>query len=56
MDSFVESKKEKVEGSERRTFIKKAFYSTPVLVGLGQMVKPSSAHADSTTIPPHPDR
>jgi hypothetical protein len=33
--------------STRRTFLKKAVYSAPVLIALGQLAKPSKAQADS---------
>ena len=32
---------------ERRDFLKKATYSAPVLVALGQFAKPTKVHADS---------
>jgi hypothetical protein len=38
--------------SSRRTFLKKAAYSAPVLVGMGQLVKPTNVHADSTIASP----
>jgi len=33
--------------SKRREFLKKAAYSTPVLLVLGQLTKPTKAQADS---------
>ncbi len=33
--------------SSRRTFLKKATYSAPVLLALGQLAKPTKAQADS---------
>jgi len=33
--------------SKRRKFLKKAVYSAPVLLALGQLAKPTEAHADS---------
>jgi hypothetical protein len=38
----------------RRDFLKKAAYTTPVLIALGQLVKPTDAQADSTIPPPPP--
>ncbi len=35
------------EASTRRTFLKKAVYSAPVLIALGQLAKPTKAQADS---------
>jgi len=37
----------KLETSKRRKFLKKAEYSAPVLLALGQLVKPTKARADS---------
>jgi hypothetical protein len=36
----------------RRSFLKKAAYSAPVLLAMGQLVKPESAHAESQLPPP----
>jgi len=33
--------------NERRTFLKKAVYTAPVLLALGQLAKPTKALADS---------
>lgn len=33
--------------NDRRKFLKKAAYSTPVLFALGQLTKPTKAQADS---------
>lgn len=33
--------------SPRRKFLKKAAYSAPVLLALGQLIKPTKARADS---------
>ena len=35
------------EASRRRQFLKKAAYSAPVLLALGQLAKPTKAEADS---------
>ncbi len=48
---------EKIEKSEiktRRTFLKKLVYSAPLLVEMGQFVKPTHAHADGTGGPEGP--
>ncbi|HFD13683.1 MAG TPA: hypothetical protein ENJ34_00100 [Epsilonproteobacteria bacterium] len=37
---------EKKENS-RRTFLKKAAYTAPIVLTLGQLVKPTKVHADS---------
>jgi len=37
----------KKHGSKRRSFLKKAMWSAPVLTAMGQMLKPSSLHAES---------
>jgi len=54
-DKKVEEKtidtKEKLS---RRKFLKKSVYTTPVLVSLGQLLKPTIAHADSTGGPDGP--
>jgi len=39
---------------KRREFIKKAIYSTPVLLTMGQLLKPTKVHADSTGGPVGP--
>lgn len=36
------------ERLSRRNFLKKSAYSAPVLVALGELVKPKVVHADST--------
>ncbi len=38
--------------SERRHFLKKAAYSAPGLIALGQLIKPVKAKADSTVTGP----
>ena len=43
---------EKKENS-RRTFLKKVAYTAPIILTLGQLVKPTKVHADSGT-PPGP--
>ena len=41
--------------SSRRAFMKKAAYSAPVLMTLGQLVKPEKASADSRVSGPPDD-
>lgn len=43
---------EKKSQKERRNFLKKVAYSAPSLIALGQLVKPTSAHAESNLPPP----
>lgn len=50
-NSDVLNEEEKSKSS-RRTFLKKAAYSAPVLVGMGQLVKPTDGYADSIIDPP----
>lgn len=38
----------------RRSFLKRSAYSAPVLVAMGQLVKPTNIHADGTGGPPPP--
>ena len=38
----------------RRGFLKKAAYSAPVLMTMGQLVKPTNIHADGTGGPEGP--
>ena len=38
--------KSEVSENKRRAFLKKAVYSTPGLIALGQLVKPVHVHAD----------
>jgi len=46
--SEINKKHEVVETpSKRRDFLKKAAYSAPVLMALGQLAKPTKAQADS---------
>ena len=33
--------------NSRRTFLKKAAYTAPIVLSLGQLVKPTKVHADS---------
>ena len=47
-------KEKEPDKSCRRTFLKKAVYSAPALVALGQLAKPSKAHADGSTGPSGP--
>ncbi len=60
---FLDIKKSKLKevledenqtGISRRSFLKKSAYTAPVLVAMGQLVKPTSVHADSTGGPPPP--
>lgn len=46
-DSVLVNEEQVKSKSSRRTFLKKAAYSAPVLVGMGQLIKPTSLHADS---------
>ena len=39
---------------KRRTFMKKALYAAPAITALGQLAKPTSAHADPSTVDPRP--
>ena len=43
---------ERREESERRIFLKKAIYRTPVLIAMGQLIKPEKARAESDIPPP----
>ena len=52
-DSSTLSKQKKVTSS-RRQFLKKAVYSAPVLMAMGQLLKPTHLQADSTVPPPPP--
>ncbi len=45
-------KNKKNLSNTRRSFLKKTAYSAPVVIALGQLVKPSNAHADKTGGPP----
>ncbi len=49
-------KGEAPDKSCRRTFLKKAIYTAPALVTLGQLVNPSQAHADGSHGPSGPPR
>lgn len=40
------SNTDKTDKSERRKFLKKTFYSAPVIITMGQLVKPKTANAD----------
>jgi len=54
-EKFILSGEEKkADKSCRRTFLKKAAYSAPALVALGQLAKPSGAYADGSTGPSGP--
>jgi len=44
---YAQQRKGETENT-RRKFLKKAVYSAPVLIALGQMVKPTDVHADSS--------
>ena len=52
----LSSKIEKQEEGKvsRRGFLKKAAYSTPVLMAMGQLAKPEKASADSSDGPDGP--
>lgn len=44
--------------NERRKFLKKAAYAAPVMIAMGQLAKPTNAHADTSEVactPDHPD-
>ena len=45
---------EKQKTASRRGFLKKAAWSAPVLIGMGQLAKPTLAHADGTGGPGGP--
>lgn len=50
IDKNIESddfKQESKESHDRRHFLKKAAYSAPVLLVLGQLAQPTKAEADS---------
>lgn len=51
-DASLPSKRE--EKNTRRAFLKKAAYSAPVLMVLGQLAKPTTIHADGTGGPDGP--
>jgi len=40
--------------NNRRNFLKKSLYKAPMLVVLGQLIKPTSIYAESD-VPPPPD-
>jgi len=42
------------EGHQRRQFLKRAVYAPPVLMVLGELVKPTRLHADGTGGPDGP--
>lgn len=51
-NNFLEKKS--LDISSRRKFLKKAIYTAPTLIVLGQLVKPTSVHADRTGGPDGP--
>jgi hypothetical protein len=51
---FSPTGKEKEGRKARRSFLKKAAYSAPSLLILGQLSKPEPAHADASGGPPPP--
>jgi hypothetical protein len=51
---FSNAKKWGEEKVSRRGFLKKAAYSAPVLMLMGQLVKPVDVHADGTGGPEGP--
>jgi hypothetical protein len=52
--STLSRKEKRPDKSCRRAFLKKAVYSAPALVVLGQLAKPSRAYADGSTGPSGP--
>jgi len=46
--------KEERKNPSRREFLKKAAWSAPGIIALGQLIKPVRTHADSK-VPPPPD-
>ncbi|HIQ28829.1 MAG TPA: hypothetical protein EYH42_10095 [Sulfurovum sp.] len=50
--STLSDRKDQV--SSRRTFLKKAVYSAPVLMAMGQLAKPTNVQADGSVPPPPP--
>jgi hypothetical protein len=48
------NQKTKPDKLQRRIFLKRAVYQTPVLYALGNLVKPSLLHADFSGGPPGP--
>ncbi|MDQ7083751.1 MAG: hypothetical protein Q9M36_01955 [Sulfurovum sp.] len=47
MKELIEKKADK-KPNTRRKFLKKALYSAPILVSLGQLAKPTSLKADGS--------
>lgn len=47
-ESTLSAKEKDQEKSSRRHFLKKSVYSAPVLMALGQLVKPTGVQADSS--------
>ena len=43
-----EQKKKNREAASRRSFLRKAAYSAPALIAMGQLVKPTKIQADGT--------
>ena len=52
-ENVLDTKQKKTELS-RRGFLKKSAYSAPVLMAMGNLVKPTSAHADYSHGPEGP--
>lgn len=52
-DTSLLNEEQGIERSQnsRRSFLKKAVYSAPALVAMGQLVKPVNAHADTSGDP-----
>jgi len=50
----IQDQNKKQKQIDRRAFLKKAAYSTPVLMTMGQLAKPTLAHADASGGPPPP--
>ncbi|MCW8821358.1 MAG: hypothetical protein OQK45_03945 [Sulfurovum sp.] len=53
IEEVLEEKQKKTELS-RRSFLKKSAYSAPVLMAMGNLVKPTPTHADFSTGPDGP--
>ena len=44
----MQDQNRKQKQTDRRAFLKKAAYSAPVLMAMGQLAKPTLAHADAS--------
>ncbi|RRS30825.1 MAG: hypothetical protein P794_05435 [Epsilonproteobacteria bacterium (ex Lamellibrachia satsuma)] len=51
---ILSGKEKRADQSGRRSFLKKAAYSAPALITLGQLAKPSKVHADGSHGPSGP--